>query len=446
MITPPYHIESEQSIIGILLTSASAFDDISEIIDYSDFYDANHSLIFISIAELASTGSSIDVITLAEKMGESRLEQIGGLPYLVNLAHSYPSKSGLRQYVENVKEKSQLRKLAAICNQSVSECFDDRPKKSSEIAADIESEILKIASHTKNEAKHFSDLLLDAIEYVENRSDCSGLKTGLDDLDKRLGGLEGGDLLILAGRPSMGKSALAVNIADNVSHNGKSVMLFSLEMPDRQIALRIMAARSGKSMESLRSGDKFTDSELDMLAVIAGKAKNQNLLVDDKPAVSVAYIRSKARQYKNKYGLDMIVIDYLQLMTGKGDNRTQEVGGISRGLKALAKELNIPIIALAQLNRGLEDRANKRPVMSDLRDSGEIEQDADIVLMLYRDEVYDDRSPHKGLAELIIRKQRNGALGTVFLTYRGAIMRFDNHFGEIPELNIQKTKRGYSYD
>lgn len=260
------------------------------------------------------------------------------------------------------------------------------------------------------------------------------------------GGLEQGDLIILAARPSMGKTAFAVNIADNIVKDGKSVAFFSLEMSKQQIGLRILSARSRIPMASMRSGTQLTDSQYNGLTVATSKASSQKLMVDDKPSVGVAYIRAKSRQIKRKHGLDLIVIDYLQLMTGKGDNRVQEIGSISRGLKALAKELEVPIIALAQLNRGLEQRGDKRPILSDLRDSGEIEQDADIVLMLHRDDYYEKDSQYKGMAECLIRKQRNGALGDVLLTYLGEIMRFESYTGIKPDRPVKPVgKKGFEY-
>ncbi|MHB8914930.1 MAG: replicative DNA helicase [Thiobacillus sp.] len=439
---PPHHTESEQSVIGILLSHPERFDDLAELLTHTDFYHWHHQALYAKITEMVNTGVSVDVVTVAERLGDEQLEQIGGLPMLVSLVQSAPSRANLSRYAETIKEKSQLRQLASIFNDGAESCMASQPLPAEEIASAIEMDLMKVSDVTTTEPKELSKILTEAIAYIESRDTVSGLQTGFIDLDRSTGGLEPADLVILAARPSMGKTALAVNIADNVAKSGKSVMMFSLEMPSQQIGLRILSARSRIPISAMRGGEsKLPQDSYDKMGAAMASVSSQKFVIDDRPAVSVAYIRAKARKIKRKHGLDLIVIDYLQLMTGKGDNRVQEIGSISRGLKAVAKELEVPIIALAQLNRGLESRSDKRPVLSDLRDSGEIEQDADIVLMLYRDEYYNEKSEYQGLAECLIRKQRNGALGMVKMVYQGDIVRFDSFGGNWPEPRQPESAR-----
>lgn len=437
----PCHIESEQSVIGILLSHPERFDDLAELLEHVDFYDHSHGVIFSKIAEMINAGTSVDIITVAERLGEKQLESVGGLQYLVQLVQNVPSKSGLKKYAEIVKEKSRLRKLAALFNDGAEACLASQPRTSGEIASEAELELMRTADASLTEPKALSNILTEALEFIERRGTVSGLQTGFIDLDTMTGGFEQGDLIILAARPSMGKTAFAVNIIDNVVKDGKSVAFFSLEMSSQQIGLRILAGRSRIPMAAMRGGATLSDDHYNSMSFAMSKSSEQKLMVDDKPSVGVAYIRAKSRQIKRTHGLDLIVVDYLQLMTGKGDNRVQEIGSITRGLKALAKEIGVPIIALAQLNRGLEQRGDKRPILSDLRDSGEIEQDADIVLMLHREEYYNEDTDYKGIAECLIRKQRNGALGDVLLTFLGDIMRFESYGGLRPQAKPKQVGR-----
>ena len=446
---PPHSIESEHSVIGALIQNAFTFDRVADLLTGADFYDFGHQIIFTTIADMIEVGAVVDIVTIAERMGEEQLKHVGGLPYLVQLAQSVPSAANIRIYAQTVLERAKLRRLIAVFNDAASTCCNPTSKTAAEIASETELALMQSVDTSHSEPKPLSGVFTDALEYIEQRSIVGGLQTGFIDLDKATGGLEPGDLVILAARPSIGKTAFAVNIADNVAQDGKSAAFFSLEMSSRQIGLRILSARTRIPVAEMRTGN-LSDARVDQISASMAGVHEQRLMIDDKPAVTVAYIRSKARQLKRKHDLDLIVIDYIGLMTGKGDNRTQELGSISRGLKALAKELAVPVLALAQLNRGLENRADKRPMLSDLRDSGEIEQDADIVLMLHRDEYYDNNSYMKGVAECLIRKQRNGALGDVLLTYRGEIMKFENHFGGRPTAPQQSTRKskgfGYSPD
>ena len=440
----PHSIESEHSVIGALIQNAFVFDRVADLLTAADFYDFGHQIIFTTIADMIEVGAVVDIVTIAEKMGEEKLKRVGGLSYLVQLAQSVPSAANIRIYAQNVLERAKLRRLLVVFNDATSACFNPSSKTAAEIASETELALMQSVDTSHTEPKPLSGVFTEAIEYIEKRGTCGGLQTGFIDLDTATGGLEPGDLVILAARPSIGKTAFAVNIADHVAKEKKSVAFFSLEMPARQIGLRILSSRTRIPVSEMRGGELSSDY-LDRIASSMAGVHDQRLMIDDKPAVTVAYIRSKARQLKRKHGLDLIVIDYIGLMTGRGDNRTQELGAISRGLKALAKELQTPVIALAQLNRGLEQRSDKRPMLSDLRDSGEIEQDADIVLMLHRDEYYDNNSQMKGVAECLIRKQRNGALGDVLLTYRGEIMRFENYFGERPTPPQQTAKKSKGF-
>lgn len=444
-IHPPHSIESEHSVIGALIKDAFVFDRVADLLTASDFYDLGHQIIYTTIADMVETGAVVDIVTIAERLGDEQLKRVGGLSYLVQIAQSVPSTANIRVYAQIVLERAKLRRLLAVFNDATSACFNPAEKTAAEIASETELALMQSVDTSHNEPKALSGVFTEAIEYIENRGVCGGLKTGFIDLDRATGGFEPGDLVILAARPSMGKTAFAVNIADNIAKDKKSVAFFSLEMPARQIGLRILSSRTRIPVAEMRGGELSAD-HIDSISACMAGVHEQRLMIDDKPAVTVAYIRSKARQLKRKHGLDMIVIDYIGLMTGKGDNRTQELGGISRGLKAMAKELCVPVLALAQLNRGLENRSDKRPVLSDLRDSGEIEQDADIVLMLHRDEYYNSDSHMIGIAECLIRKQRNGALEDVLLTYLGEIMRFESHFGMRPTSQQPiKKRKGFGY-
>lgn len=446
---PPHSIESEHSVIGALIQDARAFDRVSDFLSPEDFYNLGHQIIFAEISDMVEVGAVVDIVTIAEKMGDEKLKHVGGLSYLVQLAQSVPSAANIRVYAQTVLERAKLRRLIAVFHEATNTCFNPSAKTATEIASETELALMQSVDTSHNEPKPLSGVFTDALEYVEQRGIVGGLQTGFIDLDTATGGLEPGDLVILAARPSMGKTAFALNIADNVALDGKSVAFFSLEMPSRQIGLRILSARTRIPVSEMRTGN-LSDARVDQISASMAGVHDQRLMIDDKPAVTVAYIRSKSRQLKRKHGLDLIVIDYIGLMIGKGDNRTQELGSISRGLKAMAKELGVPVLALAQLNRGLEQRADKRPVLSDLRDSGEIEQDADIVLMLHRDEYYNHDTHMQGIAECLIRKQRNGALENVLLTYHGEIMRFENHIGMRPAAPQQSTRKskgfGYSPD
>lgn len=421
---PPHSIESEQSLIGGLLINPNAWDRVADLVAESDFYRDDHRRIFQHIAKLCMTGKPVDVVTVFDAIERSNLvEQTGGLAYLGEIANATPSAANICRYAKIVREKATLRRLIVAAETFRASCFKPGGSSPADLVDAVERKLTAELDETADEPSALVDVLNDALSYIEGRGDASGLRTGFGDLDKLTGGFEPGQLVIVAARPSVGKTMFACNIADNVAANGNAVLFFTLEMSRREIGMRILSSRSSVSMHAMRAGTKV-DSDWDRMAETLPDASNQRLWIDDKPAIGVAYIRARAKRMKRQHGLDVIVVDYLGLMKGQGDNRVQEIGSISRGLKALAKELEIPIIALAQLNRGVESRPDKRPIMSDLRDSGEVEQDADIIAMLHREALYSDGPEWENFTELVLRKNRNGPLGDVALHYDGRRMTF----------------------
>jgi len=419
-----HSIESECAVLGSLLIDNEIMDDINLIPD--DFANSANRLIFETMIAMGNEGMPYDVISLYSTLGD-RGNEIGGMGYLGNIIRAVAPQNA-SVYAKIIKSKAKLRKLARIGSEMVGRAH------SNETAADIidfaQSEVLTLDEDQESSVKTVTELLpgfIDALDArFNNGGELSGLSTGFTDLDKITTGLHDGDLVIVAGRPSMGKTTLASNIARYIALGGKSALFFSLEMPEDQIVKREIAAIGGIELNRIRSG-KMEETDFSRVANAMSQLNNQRFLIDDTSGLNINQIRSRARRTKKKHGLDIIVVDYLQLMDGKGDNRTQQIEMISRGLKGLAKELNVPVIALSQLNRSLEQRTNKRPMMSDLRDSGAIEQDADLILFVYRDEVYNEDSPDKGTAEIIIAKQRNGEIGKVRLVFQGHHCRFNNY-------------------
>jgi replicative DNA helicase len=417
----PDSIEAEQSILGALLLDNDAIDRV-EGLGREHFYRADHAAVFGAICELITAGQPADVVTVYERFaakGDS--EHIGGLSYLNALAQSTPSSANIKRYSALVRDKAvkrQLLTLAADVPEMVMGADEAR------IVVDrIQSKLENLAQErVKSEPIKASDDLGNYIDRLQEAAEgkIKAIPTGFRDLDDKLGGgMRGGELIIAAGRPAMGKTAFALGIARNVALN-YSALVLSMEMPRDQLHDRNIAALGRIHMQHLRQPEKMTDDDWQRFTVAAHKITDLNLYLDDQPALTLLEVRSKARTVKRKHGLNLLVVDYLGLMTGgPSENRNQEVGSYSRGLKALAKELDIPIIALAQLNRGLENRADKRPGMADLRDSGEIEQDADTIMFLYRDEVYDPNSQANGICEVLIGKQRQGETGMVPLAYQG---------------------------
>lgn len=438
---PPHSVEAEQSVLGGLLLEASALDRVADIITEDDFYRQEHRLIFRQIVRLSEIAKPVDVITVAESLEiAGELEKVGGLTYLGSLAQNVPSAANIRRYGEIVRERSIMRKLVEVGSDIASSAYNPTGRDAAQLLDEAESKVFEIAeagSHGKQGFVPMPPLLTQVVERIEtlyardNPSDVTGIATGFTDLDRMTSGLQPGELVIVAGRPSMGKTAFSINIAENVALDGKlSVAIFSMEMGATQLALRMLGSVGKLNQHDLRTG-RLQDDDWGRLTHALGRLHDAPIHIDESAALSAMELRARSRRlHRQSNGLGLIVVDYLQLMSsnvGKAsENRATEISEISRSLKALAKELHVPVIALSQLNRGLEQRPNKRPVMSDLRESGAIEQDADLILFIYRDEVYNSDSPDKGKAEIIIGKQRNGPIGKVELAFRGEYTRFDN--------------------
>ena len=438
---PPHSVEAEQSVLGGLLLEASALDKIVDLVSADDFYRQEHRLIFRQILRLTEQAKPVDVITVAEALEISgELEKVGGLPYLGGLAQNVPSAANVRRYGEIVRERSIMRQLVEVGTDIAGSAYNPTGRDAAQLLDEAESKVFEIAeagSKGKQGFMSMPPLLTQVVERIEtlyardNSSDVTGTATGFSDLDRMTSGLQDGDLVIVAGRPSMGKTAFSINIAENVALDSKlPVAIFSMEMGATQLAMRMLGSVGKLNQHDLRTG-RLQDDDWGRLTHALGKLNDAPIHIDESAALSALEVRARARRlHRTHGGLGLIVIDYLQLMSSNAgkvsENRATEISEISRSLKALAKELQVPVIALSQLNRSLEQRPNKRPVMSDLRESGAIEQDADLILFIYRDEVYNSDSPDKGKAEIIIGKQRNGPIGKVELAFRGEYTRFDN--------------------
>jgi replicative DNA helicase len=442
---PPHSIESEQSVLGGLLIDADAHDKLGGSIEEGDFYRADHRIIFRHIIMLVKAGKPVDVLTVAEYLDlHGALDKAGGLPYLGSLAQAIPSTANIHFYAAVVREKSIMRKVIQISQEMADSAYNPSGKSSKEVLDDAENKVFKIAeadSLGKQGFIHVSPLLAKVIERVDqlysqdNQKDITGLPTGFIDLDKQTSGLQPGELIIIAARPSMGKTAFAVNIAENVAlDTGLPVAIFSMEMGGEQLAMRMIGSVGRINQQDLRCG-KMRDEDWSKITVALGKLHAAPIFIDETPGLNVMDIRTRARRiYRENAGLGLIVIDYLQLMGSterrQNDNRATEVAEITRALKSLARELRVPIITLSQLNRSLEKRDDKRPMMSDLRESGAIEQDADLILFIHREEYYTKDAMDKGKAEIIIGKHRNGPTGTIQMTFQGEYTRFENRARE----------------
>ncbi|TCV87378.1 primary replicative DNA helicase [Sulfurirhabdus autotrophica] len=442
---PPHSVEAEQSVLGGLLLENSAWEKIADLVTESDFYRHDHKLIYRHISKLIEQNRPADVITVSESLESSaELQNIGGLAYLGGLAQNTPSAANIRRYAEIVRERSVMRKLVQVGTDIAESAFNPMGRNASELLDKAEAKVFEIAEEGSRGKQGFLDiqpLLTQVVERIDelfrsdNNSDVTGIPTGFTDLDKMTSGLQPGDLVIVAGRPSMGKTAFSINIAETVAlESGLPVAIFSMEMGGSQLVMRMIGSVGRLDQHKVRTG-KLQDDDWHNLTYAVGKLNDAPIHIDESPALTSMEVRARSRRLHRQYGkLGLIVIDYLQLMSGSGngENRATEISEISRSLKGLAKELNVPVIALSQLNRSLEQRPNKRPVMSDLRESGAIEQDADVILFIYRDEVYNPDTQEKGTAEIIIGKQRNGPIGTVRLTFLGEYTKFENfaHAGQ----------------
>lgn len=432
---PPHSIEAEQSVMGGLLLDNKAWHLLEDRVGTDDFYRRDHRVIFEVIKGMLDNGDPADVITIGDALkSQQKLDDIGGEVYLFELVKNTPSAANIAAYADIVRERSVLRQLISVSNEIASDAFNPDGQSIVDLLDAAERRVFTIAEQSARGSgpQNIKSLLTEAVERIDTlyRSGdaLTGIPTGYQDLDEMTSGLQPSDLVIVAGRPSMGKTAFAMNLAEYAAvHAEKPVLVFSMEMSGASLAMRLMSSMGKIDQHKIRTG-KLEDHDWERLTEALGKLSESPIFIDDTPALSPAEVRSRARRVAKEHGLSMIVVDYLQLMQipGMGDNRTLEISTISRNLKALAKELNIPVIALSQLNRSLEQRADKRPVMSDLRESGAIEQDADLIAFIYRDEVYHEDTREKGVAEVIIAKQRNGPIGKVKLTFRGQYTRFEN--------------------
>lgn len=438
---PPHSIQAEQSVLGGLMLDNQTWDTVADRVGEEDFYRKDHRLIFRAISQLAEREAPFDVVTLAEVLEKfAWLEEAGGLAYLATMAKETPSAANIAAYADIVREKSVLRQLIHAGTEIADSGFQPDSRELSQLLEEAEQKVFQIADQRRRGGSGFKpikSLLAAAIDRIETlfhkEGHITGASTGFADFDEKTSGLQPSDLIIVAGRPSMGKTTFAMNIAENVAIKEQTpVAVFSMEMPGEQLAMRMMSSLGRIDQHRIRTG-KLEDDEWPRMTSAINILAETKLFIDDTPAMTPIEVRARCRRLAREHGpLGLVVLDYLQLMQGSGssDNRVGEISEISRSLKALAKELNVPVIALSQLNRNLEQRPNKRPVPSDLRESGSIEQDADLIVFIYRDEVYHPDSPDKGTAEIIIAKQRNGPIGTVRLTFLGQYTRFENFISD----------------
>jgi replicative DNA helicase len=433
---PPHSIEAEQSVLGGLLLDNAAWERIGDILTVDDFYRRDHRLIFAAIAALCEEANPADVVTVSEHLEKSaELEAAGGLAYLGALANNTPSAANIVAYANIVRERSVLRELLRATSDIGAATYAPEGRNARELVDYAEKRIFEISEkgHRRGEFQPINRLLSEAVDRIDqlyrSTSPLTGVPTGFTDLDEMTSGLQPADLIIIAGRPSMGKTSLAMNMAENAAVGHKlSVAVFSMEMPGAQLAMRMMASLGRINAHRVRTG-KLDDEDWPRLTSAVSLLNEARIFIDDTPGLTPMELRAGARRLKREKGLDLIIIDYLQLMQSSDaeENRATEISNITRALKGLAKELHVPVIAMSQLNRSVESRTDKRPVMSDLRESGAIEQDADVIIFIYRDEKYNENSPDKGIAEVIIGKQRNGPTGTVKLTFLGEYTRFENY-------------------
>jgi len=435
---PPHSLEAESSVLGGLLLDNTSWDKVGDLLTDNDFYRYEHRLIYSAVHNLVNANRPADVITVYEALQNvGKAEEVGGLTYLNSLAQFVPSSANIRRYAEIVRERSILRKLVTVSDEIATNAFNPNGKQVAQILDEAEQKIFNIGEEGSRMKEGFQSMdslavtLMHRIEEMsQNPNDITGVPTGFYDFDRMTSGLQAGDLIVLAARPSMGKTALAINIAEHVALNeGLPVAVFSMEMGASQLAIRIVGSIGRIDQGHLRTG-KLNQDEWPKLTEAIERLRNISLHIDETPGLTPSELRANARRLSRKCGkLGLIVVDYLQLMSGTsgdGDNRATELGEISRGLKMLAKELQCPVIALSQLNRGVEQRTDKRPMMSDLRESGAIEQDADVIMFIYRDDYYNKDSKEPGVAEIIIGKQRNGPTGTVKLTFLKTITKFES--------------------
>lgn len=439
---PPHSIEAEQSVIGGLLLENEALDKIADILNAQDFYQHDHKTIFQHIGKLIEHNRPADIVTVAESLeSTAELAGVGGIAYLGALAQNTPTAANIRRYAEIVRERAIMRKLVVVGSDIADSAYSPNGRDAQQLLDEAEAKIFQIAEGGQRSSEGFQEInkllpqvaeRIDMLFSRDNPSDVTGVPTGFTDLDSMTSGFQGGDLIIVAGRPSMGKTAFSLNIAENVAlDTGLPVAVFSMEMASTQLTMRMIGSVGRLDQHRMRTG-RLEDEDWEKLTTALGKLNEAPIFIDEGAGLSSFDVRARARRLHRQAGkLGLIVVDYLQLMSApagrQGENRATEISEISRSLKALAKELDCPVVALSQLNRSVETRPDKRPVMSDLRESGAIEQDADLILFIYRDEVYNPDSEDKGTAEIIIGKQRNGPIGRVKLTFIGEYTRFENY-------------------
>jgi len=437
---PPQSVEAEQSVLGGLLLDNTAWDKVGDLIAESDFYRADHRLIFHHIGELIEHGKPADALTVAESLERSgKLAEVGDNAYLGSLAANTPSAANIRRYAEIVRERAIMRNLAAVGTEIADSAYAPAGRDAKALVDEAEARVFRIAEAGAKSRQGFvkiDPLLTETVERIdmlynrENKNDIIGLATGFADLDRITSGLHGGELVIIAARPSMGKTALVMNLVEHVALElKKSVAVFSMEMSGTQLAMRMIGSVGRFDQHELRTGT-FKDDDWSRLVDSVGRLNEAQIYIDDSAGLNALEVRSRARRlHRQCGGLALIVVDYLQLMSASGreENRATEIAEISRSLKGLSKELGIPVIALSQLNRSVEARQDKHPMMSDLRESGAIEQDADLILFIYRDVVYNPGTQNPGVAEIVVAKQRNGPTGLVKLTFLGKHIRFENY-------------------
>lgn len=438
---PPHSIEAEQSVIGGLLLENDALDKVADILKADDFYQHDHKTIFQHIAKLIERARPADIVTVAESLENSaELTGVGGIAYLGSLAQNTPTAANIRRYAEIVRERAVMRQLVVVGSDIAGSAYSPNGRDAQQLLDEAEAKIFQIAEGGEKDNQGFQDIKellpqvaekIDELFSREDQSEVTGIPTGFTDLDRMTSGLHGGDMVVVAGRPSMGKTAFSINMAENIAlDTGLPVAIFSMEMGAAQLATRMIGSVGRLDQHRMRTG-RLEDEDWEKLTTALGRLNEAPIFIDEGAGLSSFDVRARARRLHRQMGkLGLIVVDYLQLMAApagkQGENRATEISEISRSLKALAKELDVPVVALSQLNRGLEQRPDKRPVMSDLRESGAIEQDADVILFIYRDEVYNPDSPDKGTAEIIIGKQRNGPIGRVRLTFIGENTRFED--------------------
>lgn len=439
---PPHSIEAEQSVVGAMLMDKDAITTASEIVCGKDFYQTAYGVVFDSVVELFNEGKPVDLITLQNRLKEKDVpEEISSLEFVRELVAAVPTSANVKYYAEIVAEKSMLRKMIKLNEEIANACYLAKEPVES-IMERTEKQVFELVQN-RNSGDYvpIKQVVLNALEKIEKASKSkgtvTGIPTGFIDLDYKTSGLQPSDFILVAARPSMGKTAFVLNIAQHVAfRQNKTVAIFSLEMSKEQLVNRLFSLESYVDAQLLRTGN-LKDSDWEKLIEGAGTIGKSNLIIDDTPGISISEMRSKCRKYKLEHGLDLIIIDYLQLMSGsvgrKSDSRQQEISDISRSLKALARELHVPVISLSQLSRAVEQRPDHRPMLSDLRESGAIEQDADVVMFIYRDDYYHKDTEHVNEAEIIIAKQRNGPIGTVTLTWLPQYTKFANSQKQVPD-------------